>query len=146
MKTINNKIIGDEGEIDVTEKVKCPNCTKKLMLLPKGYPLYDLQCTACNFRAQVKSTRTKPKDVIRGAGWDIMDKVLKSGFLVPSLIVNFRWKEKNVNYQEIRFYPFIKKTDLMKYTANIKSRGRIYKMFNYNLKDLKFYILYKNES
>lgn len=143
MKTVNNKIFGDKGEIEVVEKVKCPNCTKKLMLLPNGYPLYDLQCTACNFRAQVKSNNTKPKEIIRGAGWDIIDKVLKSGFLVPSLIVNFKWQEKEEEKQEIRFYPFIRKNNLVKYTADIKSRGRLYKMFNYNLKDLNFYILYK---
>lgn len=94
MSIVNNKIIGDEGEIEVTEKVLCPNCCKKLMLLPKGYPLYDIQCTACNFRAQIKSNNTSPKEIIRGAGWDIIDNAIKSGFLVPSLIVNFKWKDK----------------------------------------------------
>ncbi len=137
----NNKIIGDAGEEEIIRKVKCPNCNKELMLLPKGYPLYDIQCRACNFRVQVKSSNSKPKEVIRGAGWDIMDKVLKSGFLVPPLIVNFKWKEGSYCKQEIRFYPFIRKINLTKYIADIKSRGRLYKMFNYNLKDLKYYVL-----
>ena len=143
MPTINNKIIGDIGEIEVTKKIKCPNCSKKLMLLPNGYPLYDIQCTACNFRVQVKSSNTKPKDVIRGAGWDIIEKVLKSGYLAPPLMVNFKWIEKSVKRQEIRFYPFIKKSNLVKYTANIRSRGRKYRMFNYNLKNQIYYILFK---
>jgi len=143
MKEVNNKVLGDEGEIEVTKLVKCPNCTKTLMLLPNGYPLYDIQCTACNFRAQIKTNNTKPHEIIRGAGWDIMEKVLKSGFLVPPLIVNFKWDEKNIEKQEIRFYPFIKKKNLKKYTANIKSRGRLYKMFNYDLKGLVFFVLFK---
>jgi len=143
MPTVNNKIVGDAGEIEVTEKIKCPNCNKKLMLLPGGYPLYDIQCTACNFRAQVKSNNTKPKEIIRGAGWDIIEKVLKSGFLAPPLIVNFKWKEKLETKQEIRLYPFIKKSNLVKYTANIKSRGRKYRMFNYNLKNQIYYILFE---
>ena len=126
---VNNKIRGTVGEIEVVKLIKCPNCGKKLMLLPEGYPLFDIQCKACNFRAQIKtSTNSKPKDVVRGAGWDIMNKVLKSGFLVPSLIVNFKWKEKNKDKQEIRFYPFIKKSNLRYYVANIKSRDRKYKM------------------
>jgi DNA-directed RNA polymerase subunit RPC12/RpoP len=137
----NNKIVGDAGETEIIEKIKCPNCNKELMLLPKGYPLYDIQCKACNFRVQVKSNNTKPKDIIRGAGWDIMDKVLKSGFLVPPLIVNFKWKESGNCKQEVRFYPFIRKINLTKYVADIKSRGRLYRMFNYNLKKLKYYVL-----
>ncbi len=142
METLNNKITGDDGEIEVVKLVKCPNCNKDLMLLPNGYPLYDIQCKACNFRAQIKTNNTKPHDIIRGAGWDIMEKVLKSGFLVPPLIVNFKWKEKDQERQEIRFYPFVRKKNLKKYIANIKSRGRLYKMFNYDLKDLVFYTLF----
>ena len=36
---------GDKGENEVIEKIKCPNCNRKLMLLPKNYPLVDVQCT-----------------------------------------------------------------------------------------------------
>lgn len=143
MKEINNKILGDDGEIEVTNLINCPNCEKRLMLLPNGYPLYDIQCTACNFRAQIKTNNTKPHETIRGAGWDIMEKVLRSGFLVPPLIVNFKWIEGGATKQEIRFYPFIKKKNLNKYTADIKSRNRLYKMFNYNLKNSFFFVLFK---
>ena len=44
------------GEKVVVEKVPCPNCGKRLMPLPPNYPLYDLQCTGCLFRAQVKKS------------------------------------------------------------------------------------------
>lgn len=143
MVVINNKITGDKGELDVIKRVACPNCNRKLMLLPNSYPLYDVQCRGCFFRAQVKSTNgSKPHDVIRGAGWDIIHKVLKAGALVPPLIVNFRWEEKGKSKQEIRFYPFIKKDHLMNYIADIKSRQRKYKMFNYNLKGMKYYVLF----
>ena len=46
------------------------------MKLPAGYPIYDVQCTACAFRAQVKSANSKPKNEIFGTGWDIMEKTL----------------------------------------------------------------------
>ena len=139
----NNKPIGEAGEQEVVNLIPCPNCLKKLMVLPPNYPLYDVQCTGCFFRAQVKSSSgSKPRDIIRGAGWDIIDKVLKAGALVPPLITNTKWKEKGKQRQEIRFYPFIKKTCLMKYTANIKSRERVYKMFNYNLMGIKHYVLF----
>jgi len=71
-----------------------------------------------------------------------MAKVIKSGYLVPPLIVNFKWKEGHVKKQQIRFYPFIRKNNLKKYTANIKSIGRSYKMFNYNLSNLKYDVLF----
>lgn len=45
---INNRKSGDEGEKEIIKLINCPNCGKKLMLLPSGYPLYDVQCTGCN--------------------------------------------------------------------------------------------------
>ncbi len=136
-----NKINGDTGEREVVELVPCPNCGKKLMLLPVGYPLYDVQCVGCNFRAQVKTNNASPNTKeIHGAGWDIAEKVLKSGYLMAPLIVNFKWKGS----QEIRFYPFIPKKNLKKYLANIVSRDRTYWMFNYvGLDKLPFFVLYK---
>lgn len=127
----NNKISGDTGEQEVVEKVPCPNCGKNLMTLPKNYPLYDVQCTGCLFRAQVKTNNTKPKSEIFGAGWSIVEKVLKSGYMVPSLITNFKWSDKTGEHQEIRFYPFIPKKNLKKRFTKIQKTGRELWMFNY---------------
>ncbi|MDA1169284.1 MAG: hypothetical protein O3A36_03025 [bacterium] len=110
-----NKQAGSDGELEVVALVLCPNCGKKLMILPPNYPLYDVQCTGCSFRAQVKTNQSKPKSEIFGAGWQIMDKVLKSGFLTPPLFVNFKWSDSTGLNQEIRFYPFIPKMNLKKY-------------------------------
>lgn len=140
------KVFGTEGEEEVVDLVNCPNCLKKLMLLPQSYPMNDIQCTACNFRAQIKTSSSNPNKTknIRGAGWDIMDKVLKAGYLVPPLIVNFKWSIGNENRQEIRFYPFIKKTNLKRRIASIKSHNRVYSMFDYDIRDLIYYTLFSN--
>ncbi|MDD4625024.1 MAG: DpnI domain-containing protein [Candidatus Paceibacterota bacterium] len=63
----NNKISGDIGEQEVIKLIVCPNCGKKLMGLPSNYPLYDIQCTACAFRAQIKTNNKKPAKEIFGA-------------------------------------------------------------------------------
>lgn len=137
----NNKSNGDAGEKEVIDLVVCPNCDKKLMLLPQSYPLYDVQCTACSFRAQIKTNLCKPKSIIFGAGWEIIDKVLKSGFMTPPLIANFKWGENN---QEIRFYPFIPKINLKKRFTTIKKSGRELWMFNYiGLDKLPYTVMYK---
>jgi len=73
-----SKEVGDVGEREVVELIPCPNCGKRLMPLPKNYPLYDVQCTGCLFRAQVKTNNSKPRLAIFGAGWDIISKVMKS--------------------------------------------------------------------
>ena len=99
----SNRQSGDRGEEEVIDLVPCPNCNKKLMLLPSGYPLFDVQCTGCSFRAQVKTNQSKPKGIVFGAGWEIMDKVLKSGFLTPPLILNFKWTDAGKERQEIPF-------------------------------------------
>ncbi|USN45320.1 MAG: hypothetical protein H6502_04665 [Candidatus Woesearchaeota archaeon] len=127
----NNKITGDVGEQEVCDLVPCPNCKKPLMTLPKNYPLYDLQCTGCSFRVQVKTNNSKPKSEIFGAGWEIIDKVLKSGFMIPPLIANYRWSENGVVKQTIIFYPFIPKSHLKKRQLLPTARRADYKMFNY---------------
>ena len=139
-----NQKSGDDGEKEVVELVACPNCGKTLMQLPKNYPLYDLQCTGCAFRAQVKTNHSKPKDVIFGAGWEIIQKVLKSGFMVPALFANFKWKEQGVDRQEIIFYPFIPKSHLKKRQLSPTARRANYKMFNYvGLSKLPSFKVYK---
>lgn len=140
----NNRISGDFGENEVVELIPCPNCKKKLMTLPKNYPLYDLQCTGCNFRAQVKTNNSRPRKEILGAGWEIMDKVTKSGFIIPPLITNYKWMEKGIKHQEIRFYSFIPKVNLKKRILSPTARRANYKMFNYvGLDKLPHFVLYK---
>jgi len=140
----NSRRVGDEGEQEVIKLVPCPNCGKILMGLPNGYPLYDVQCTACSFRAQVKTNNSKPKSVIFGAGWDIMQKVLKSGFLTPPLLANFKWLEAGRRRQEVRFYPFIPKENLRMHKLSSSAHRANYKMFNYiGLDELPFLELYK---
>ena len=140
----NNKPVGHAGELDVIKKVPCPNCGKKLMQLPENYPLYDVQCTGCSFRAQVKTNLSKPKKEIFGAGWEIIEKVLKSGFMVPPLIVNFNWEEKGKHKQKILFYPFIPKSHLKKRQLSPTARRANYKMFNYiNLDKVPRFVVYE---
>ena len=135
-----NKDSGTIGEKEVVEFIKCPNCKKKLMLLPKNYPLVDIQCTACHFRAQVKTINASPKNISFGAGWEIMNKVLKSGYMVPMTFFNFKWGK----HQEIRFYPFIPRINLRKYQLSEKARRANYKMFHYTgLNNLPYFVVFK---
>lgn len=141
-----NQASGKQGELEVVRYVPCPNCGKKLMQLPTNYPLYDVQCTGCSFRAQVKTNKSRPKSEIFGAGWIIMDKVLKSGFITPPLITNFKWERKGKKYQEIRFYPFVTKRNLKKYQLPPTARRANYWMFNYiGLDKLPFFVLYSRK-
>jgi transcription elongation factor Elf1 len=128
---ISSQIIGSKGEKYVIKLIRCPNCNKELMELPKNYPLYDIQCKGCTFRAQVKTVNAKPKNNIFGAGWDIFEKVLKSGFLSPPLIVNFRWPKNAPTDQTILFYPFIPKENIKKYRLSSTAKQANYRMFSY---------------
>jgi hypothetical protein len=140
---VNNHLSGESGEQDIVALIACPNCGKKLMQLPKNYPLFDLQCTGCIFRAQVKTNNCKPKDKIFGAGWPIMEKVLKSGFMAPPLIANFKWVESRSNHQKILFFPFIPKSNLKSRTLKSTAKRENYEMFDYvGLLVLPSFVLY----
>lgn len=116
------------------------------MVLPPNYPLYDVQCTGCLFRAQVKTNNCKPKGEIFGAGWDIIAKVLKAGIMVPPLIANFKWETKGKSYQEIRFYPFVPKINLKKRVLSAEARRSNYAMFNYTgIDKLPYFTVYNRQ-
>lgn len=139
-----NKQFGDLGEKEVVELIPCPNCGKELMVLPPNYPLFDVQCSGCSFRAQIKTNRSKPKREIFGAGWEVINKVLKSGYPMPPLIANYKWSDKTGEHQEIHFYPFIPKKNLKHRTLSSTARRANYKMFNYTgLDQLPHFILYQ---
>ena len=97
-----NKQSWKADEEEVIKLINCPNCRKELMLLPPNYPLYDVQCTGCLFRAQIKTVNGKPRATLFGAGWEIMNKVLKSGYMIPPLLLNFKWKERVYTKGKIR--------------------------------------------
>ena len=105
--------------------------------------MYDVQCTGCTFRAQVKTNNSKPKGEIFGAGWDIMEKVMKAGYVVPALFANFKWRDKTGDHQEIRFYPFIPKLHLKMRRLSPQARRANYRMFNYvGIEKLPHFVMY----
>ncbi len=145
MKDISNKQFGDAGEKEVVKLIKCPNCGKKLSLLPPDYPLSDVQCSGCSFRAQIKTNRKRPQKEIFGAGSDIIHHVLKAGFQIPPLIANFKWGDKTGRHQEILFYPFVPKANLKHRMVKFKSNRKDYRMFNYvGLDQLPHFVLYES--
>lgn len=138
-----SKISGALGESEVCDLVPCPNCGKKLMRLPEGFPMFDVQCSRCLFRSQVKTVSERPKGSIFGAGWDIYEKVSKAGYLSPPLIVNFRWQTTNGLEREIRFYPFIPRENVEKYQLSPTARRANYRMFRYiNLDKIPHVVLH----
>lgn len=128
-----HKLTGDAGEQFVVERVRCPNCNHALQLLPASYPLFDVQCTACLFRAQVKSPGHKPTSRIRGAGWSILSGALRTGAPVPPLIANFQWNEGGSVHREVRFYPFVPRAHLKPraLSTNPEHPRAHYQMFDY---------------
>lgn len=126
---------GELGEKEVCELTKCPNCGGKLFQLAKNNPLYDVACSRCLFRVQVKTVgKNFDGKRIRGAGWSVMDKAQKAGMVIPPVILNTK--------DEIRFYPYIPKSSLIKRIAII-NKTRRHPMFDYDIRDLKYYVLVK---
>ena len=64
--------------------------------------------------------------------------------MIPSLFANFKRKEKDIDKQEIRFYPFIPKVNLRKYQLSETARRANYKMFHYqNMDNVPHFIVYQ---
>lgn len=124
---------GTAGEIEVVEAIRCPNCRSPLMTLPPSFPLFDVQCTRCLFRAQVKTARCRPKAEIFGAGRDVLEKNCKAGHLVPPLIVNFQWVDKKTrrSKRKVYFFPFLTLCNLRFRIRSPEGARPGYREFNY---------------
>jgi hypothetical protein len=86
------------------------------------------------FRAQVKTARCPPpKDQIFGAGWDVLEKTLKTGQLIPPLLLNFQWTDAVTGEErpEVYFYPFLTKNNVRKRQRSLNGQRPGYKEFNY---------------
>jgi hypothetical protein len=91
----------------------------------------------------VKTVNSKPKNEIFGAGWDVMQKVLKAGYMAPPLIVNYRWTAESKIRRKIVFYPFVPKTHLRQYKLKPTAQRANYRMYNYtHLNKLPSFILF----
>jgi hypothetical protein len=64
-----------------------------------------------------------------------MNKVLKSGYMIPPLFLNFKWTEGGKKRQVVRFYPFVPKKNLSNYRLSETARRANYEMFTYNQMD-----------
>lgn len=146
MKQLNRQT-GDQGEIEVINRVKCPNCGTKLVRLPEGYPLYDIQCRKCVFQAQVKTSnhKSKPGDNLRilGGGYDSLQNLIVGGRLIPPLIVNLKWRDDGRHYQEIRFYPFLFQSNIIPRKTFVKKTNRKRNLYDYGLSELPYTVMWR---
>src|SRR5436189_501349 len=122
---------GDQGEAEVIKLVPCPNCESRLMKLPPSFPIYDVQCRRCLFRAQVKSAKCPPKGEVFGGGLDIMAHVKRAGALAPILITNFSWRIRGRIQQAIYLFPFIGAHNMRPRVRSQKGLRPGYREFNY---------------
>jgi hypothetical protein len=98
---------GKEAERFVVDRVRCPSCGHRLLQLPPGYPLYDVACSYCLLRAQVKRILAKPRDRVRGASWEVMNHHIKTGHLIPPMFACFGWPAGRLEPEVIWFFPLI---------------------------------------
>ena len=115
---MSNAARGTEAENFVVAHVPCPSCAQALRKLPAGYPLYDVDCTRCLFRAQVKRVLEKPRSRVRGASWEVTNHHLRTGNLIPPMFVCFGWKTDAAAPTAIYFFPLVPATHVQPRTLS----------------------------
>jgi hypothetical protein len=106
-KTISNSESGERAVQFVLANVRCPYCEKALMDLPRATPVYDVACSRCEFRAQVKSVETSIRSRIRGASARPLVGLRLAGKLSPPLIVVWRWDGERRTADEVSLFPLV---------------------------------------
>lgn len=106
-KTISNTESGERAVEFVLTQIKCPYCEKALIDLPRATPVYDVACSRCEFRAQVKSVETPRRKRIRGASARPLAGLRWAGKSSPPLIVVWGWDGKNRSAEQVTLYPLV---------------------------------------
>jgi hypothetical protein len=104
--------LGDEAERFVAASVHCPSCAGRLRQLPAGYPLFDVQCASCLFRAQTKRVKERPRSRLRGGSWSVVNLYLRTGQLLPPMFVCFDWPDTRRKPGFVYFFPFVPATNV----------------------------------
>lgn len=104
---ISNTESGERAVEFVIALVKCPYCVKTLVDLPRATPVYDIACTRCEFRAQVKSVETKKRSRIRGASAGPLAGLRLAGKASPPLIVVWGWDGVDRTATEVSLFPLV---------------------------------------
>ena len=76
--------------------------------------MFDLQCTACLFRAQVKRVQEKPRSRLRGGSWNVVSLYLRTGQLLPPMFVCFGWPRLQPAPAAIYFFPLVPAKNVVK--------------------------------
>jgi|ERR1039458_3979989 hypothetical protein len=106
-KAISNTESGERAVEFVLAQVKCPYCGKTLIDLPRATPVYDVACSRCEFRAQVKSVETRKRSRIRGASARPLAGLRLAGKLSPPLSVVWEWDGTVRSAAEISLFPLV---------------------------------------
>lgn len=99
--------LGEEAERFIAERVPCPSCGGALHELARGYPLFDVQCSRCLFRAQVKRVQESPRNRLRGGSWSVVNTYLRTGQLLPPMFVRFDWPRTEREPGTVYFFPLV---------------------------------------
>jgi hypothetical protein len=133
MPRTSKQATGDAGEEFVASSVPCPYCDRKLELLPKNYPLFDVQCSSCLFRAQVKTSKTPISGTIPGGGLKMKESARRLGILSPPIISVSNMKANKADERLVQFFPFIPESHTKKKPPlkDPKREHLKYRMFDY---------------
>lgn len=135
---------GAEAERFVVEQVACPSCGSDLRSLPPGYPLYDVECTRCLLRAQVKRILAAPRDRIRGASWDVISHHVKTGHPIPPMFACFGWPKGEPEPDVVWFFPFIPVRNIVKRTLSERHKTPGRRMTEYvGMRTLPHMVVYE---
>ena len=140
--------LGEQAEAFVVASISCPSCGKELQMLPRGYPLFDVQCSRCLFRAQVKRVQEKPRSRLRGGSWNVVNLYLRTGHLLPPMFVCFAWPRTSPVPGVVYFFPFVPRTSVVKRVLSerhLTDAGRA--MVEYQgMLDLPYGIVYESSA
>lgn len=99
----NKQLLGEKGELLVTQLCTCPKCKRAhtLRRLRANFKCADIICDFCGYIAQVKTLSKYTEDIpssILGAAWQVQKDRMDAGIFIPLFLVQIEGKRKRIAY------------------------------------------------
>lgn len=87
--------------------IACPNCNGKLIPKPVANELRNVFCENCDFSCRFETAFNHPNESILNIPYGDLDKLISNKKTLPPFIIDYKWKQDEIEFEKIYFFPFI---------------------------------------
>lgn len=129
--------------------ITCPNCNGKLIAKPVLNELRNVFCENCDFSCRFETALNHPNESILNIPYGDLNKLISSKTTLPPMIIHYKWKEGEIEFEKVYFFPFIAHRFLkeeQKHPIELLPNNKENSVFYSNMFELPHVLLFEQPS